>query len=78
MSISLAQLAQRVGARLDGDGSVEVSGCASIESAGPGDVTFVTSAKYARFLDTTGAAAVIIDDKTPCPSGTVRPTPFME
>ncbi len=70
--MSLDQLARRVGARLDGDGSVEVSGCASIESAGPGDVTFVTSAKYARFLDTTGAAAVIVDDKTPVPSGMVR------
>ena len=72
MSISLAELARRVGARLDGDGSVEVSGCASIEDAGPGDVTFVNNAKYARFLDTTAAAAVIVDDTTPCPSGTVR------
>ena len=70
--MSLDQLARRVGARLDGDGTVEVTGCASIECAGPGDVTFVNNAKYARFLETTGAAAVIIDDKTPCPSGRAR------
>ncbi len=66
--MSLDELAKRVGATLEGDGSVEVTGCASIESAGPGDVTFLTNRKYARFLETTAAAAVILDSKTPCPA----------
>ncbi len=63
MSMSLDELAKRVGARLEGDGSVQVTGCASIEHAGPDEVTFLTNAKYARFLKTTGAAVVIIDPK---------------
>ncbi len=70
--MSLDELAERVGATLEGDGSVEVTGCASIENAGPGDVTFLTNRKYARFLDTTDAAAVIIDAKTPCPARAAR------
>ncbi len=65
--MSLDELANRVGARLEGDGSVQVTGCAPIEHAGPDEVTFVSNAKYARFLSTTGAAAVIIDTKTPHP-----------
>ncbi len=70
--MSLDELAKRVGATLEGDGSIEVTGCASIESAGPDDVTFLTNRKYARFLDTTDAAAVITDAKTPRPSRAAR------
>lgn len=69
VSMSLAELADRIGAELVGDGSLSVKGCASIDRAGPDEVTFVAKPKYARFLDTTRAAAVIVDPKTACPSG---------
>lgn len=65
----LVQLARRIGATLAGDGTRSVKGCAPIEHAGPEDLTFVANAKYARFLRTTKAAAVIVDPKTSCPSG---------
>ena len=77
--MSLDELAKRVGARLEGDGSVQVTGCASIEHAGPNEVTFLSNTKYSRFLRTTGAAAVIIDSKTPQPSraaGLVADDPY--
>lgn len=67
MSMPLAELAERIGATLAGDGTVEVTGCASIEHARADQVTFVANEKYARFLDTTRAAAVIVDPKTTCP-----------
>jgi UDP-3-O-[3-hydroxymyristoyl] glucosamine N-acyltransferase len=79
MSMSLDELAKRVGARLEGDGSVQVTGCAPIEHAGPDEVTFLSNAKYSGFLKTTGAAAVIIDPKTPLPSraaGLVADDPY--
>ncbi|MHC4102968.1 MAG: UDP-3-O-(3-hydroxymyristoyl)glucosamine N-acyltransferase [Planctomycetota bacterium] len=58
--MTLAQLAQRIGATLVGEESAEVTGCAPIEHAGPGEVTFVANTKYARFLKTTRASAVIV------------------
>lgn len=58
----LSELARKVGATVDGDESLEISGLAPIETAGPGDLTFVANPRYARFLATTGAAAVIVGE----------------
>jgi UDP-3-O-[3-hydroxymyristoyl] glucosamine N-acyltransferase len=69
MPTTLAQLAQRIGATLEGDGSAEVVGCAPIEHAGPEHVTFVANTKYARFLKTTRAGAVIVGPDLDCPPG---------
>lgn len=59
--MSLNELAKRIGAQVLGDGSREVSRCAAIEEAGPDEVAFVANAKYARFLTSTKAAAVLVD-----------------
>jgi UDP-3-O-[3-hydroxymyristoyl] glucosamine N-acyltransferase len=67
MSIKLEQLARQIGATLVGDGTVEITGCAPIECAEADQVTFMANAKYRRFLETTRAAAVIIDPRTSCP-----------
>jgi UDP-3-O-[3-hydroxymyristoyl] glucosamine N-acyltransferase len=58
--IRLADLAERIGATLDGDGDVRVDRVATLENAGPGALTFVANAKYRGQLSTTRAAAVII------------------
>lgn len=66
----LAELARRLGCRLEGDGDVEVTRVAGIEEAGPGDLTFLSNPKYASKLPTTRASAVIADDAAdgaPCP-----------
>ena len=68
----LSELARRLGATLTGDGSVEITGCASIERARGDEVTFLANEKYARFLESTRAAAVIVDNETPCPVGIAR------
>ena len=36
--MKLSVLAERLGCRLEGDGSIEIRGVASLEQAGPGDV----------------------------------------
>lgn len=67
--MTLTQLAQTIEAELIGDGSVEVIGCAPIDTATANEVTFLANAKYGRFLDTTNAAAVILDPNTRRPNG---------
>ncbi len=56
--IRLSELAARIGARLAGDDAV-VTGIAPIESAGPGQVTFLANAKYLRFARQSGASGII-------------------
>jgi len=58
--MKLADLAERLGAELHGDGSVEVTGVRGIEEASPSEVTFVANPKYAGLARTTKAAAVLV------------------
>jgi UDP-3-O-[3-hydroxymyristoyl] glucosamine N-acyltransferase len=72
MAMTLHELATRLGASLVGDGDRRVTGCAPIGSAGPDELAFVANRKYAKFLETTNAAAVLIDTETPCPEHITR------
>ena len=56
----LDELAAAVGADLEGDGSVEVAGVATLDDAGEGDVSFLSNAKYADRLAGTRAGAVCV------------------
>jgi UDP-3-O-[3-hydroxymyristoyl] glucosamine N-acyltransferase len=67
--VKLAELAQRLGTRLEGDGSIDVFRVAGIDDAGPGDVTFLANPRYASRLASTRASAVIASDRVsdaPC------------
>lgn len=59
-SLSLGQLAERIHATLEGDGSRVVKGCAPITVASDDDVSFLANSRYARYLESTRAAAVIV------------------
>jgi UDP-3-O-[3-hydroxymyristoyl] glucosamine N-acyltransferase len=72
MSITLDQLAETLGATVIGDGSVTITGCSPIDKAGPNEITFLANRKYAQFLNTTSAGAVLIDAETPCPERVTR------
>jgi UDP-3-O-[3-hydroxymyristoyl] glucosamine N-acyltransferase len=56
----LDELAVAVGATLDGDGAVDIVGLAPIEEARPGELSFVANPRYAKFLGSTRASAVIV------------------
>ncbi len=58
----LAELAQKLGCRLEGPPNLEISGVAGIEHAGPGQVTFMANRKYFSLLKTTRAAAVLLEE----------------
>ncbi len=61
----LSDLADRIGARLVGDGDVAVSGIAPIEEAGPGQVTFLANPKYLRFARESNASGIIARETVP-------------
>lgn len=56
----LRDLAERLGCELRGDGAVEIERVAPIETAGPGELTFVANPRYEKHLRGTRAAAVIL------------------
>jgi UDP-3-O-[3-hydroxymyristoyl] glucosamine N-acyltransferase len=57
---TLSELAQLVGGRVVGDGRVVVDKVASIEEAGPGEITFVANPRYQPLLASCKASAVIV------------------
>ena len=59
MKRSLQQIAEFVGARVVGDGSIEVSGVASLHSAGPADLVFVEDEKHLAAALASRAGGVI-------------------
>lgn len=58
--MKLGELATRIGCELRGDADIEIERVAPIETAGAGDLTFVGNPRYARYLESTRAAAVIV------------------
>jgi UDP-3-O-[3-hydroxymyristoyl] glucosamine N-acyltransferase len=63
--MKLADLAQHLGATLQGDPTAVITGVAAIETAGPGEVTFVANPKYASLARSTRAAAVLVEPSFP-------------
>jgi UDP-3-O-[3-hydroxymyristoyl] glucosamine N-acyltransferase len=61
----LEELAKKLGAELRGteeeDSEIEISGVAGIETAGPGEVTFISNKRYASLAKSTKAAAVLVE-----------------
>ena len=57
---SLSELAVLVGGKLIGEGATIIGKVASIDEAGPGDITFLSNPRYRRFLAQCRASAVIV------------------
>ena len=64
-SFRVDELAKQVGGDLVGNGSVEITGVASLADAGPTDVSFFASAKYSDALLRTRAGAILSVDNVP-------------
>ncbi|RXJ72505.1 UDP-3-O-(3-hydroxymyristoyl)glucosamine N-acyltransferase [Veronia nyctiphanis] len=61
-SITLAELANELGAELHGDGSVTISAIAGMDKAGEGEITFLSSSKYREHLEACQASAVMVKE----------------
>lgn len=59
MPFTLNELAERTGARLSGPGDTVIASVADITSGQAGSIVFVSNTKYAKYLRTTEASAVI-------------------
>lgn len=58
---SLGELADRLDLAFSGDVEKPIQGLASIENAGPGQLTFLADTRHLPLLDNTSAAAVILE-----------------
>ncbi|MEM1107106.1 MAG: UDP-3-O-(3-hydroxymyristoyl)glucosamine N-acyltransferase [Planctomycetota bacterium] len=58
--ITLNELAERLGGQVRGEGKVELTGCATLEDAGPDQLSFLNNPRYAPLLASTAASAVIV------------------
>jgi UDP-3-O-[3-hydroxymyristoyl] glucosamine N-acyltransferase len=56
----LGEIARRLGCTLEGDPEIEITGVASIEHAGDGEITFLADLRYRPALQTTRAAAILL------------------
>ena len=59
-SIRLADLAQQLDAELHGDGDIVITGVASMQSAGEGQITFMVNPRYREHLAACQASAVVM------------------
>ncbi len=66
--MKLSELAALLGGELSGDGETIVRGLAAIDGAGADEVTFLANKKYEKYIETTGAAAVIVGADCPAAS----------
>jgi UDP-3-O-[3-hydroxymyristoyl] glucosamine N-acyltransferase len=71
MSKTAVQLAAAIGARVEGDGSIELRGVAAPERAGAHDLIYVEGAKHAKRVAASAALCVIAPEELPFVNKTV-------
>lgn len=75
---TLSELAHLVGGKVIGDGGVEIGRVASIDDAGPGDITLLAQPRYRSLLPGCKASAVIISDEIAIPASLVSRNSFLQ
>ena len=58
--MKLRDIASRLGCELAGDGTIEISGVAGMDHAGPTELTFLANRKYAPKVRNSRAAAILV------------------
>jgi UDP-3-O-[3-hydroxymyristoyl] glucosamine N-acyltransferase len=71
MKRTAKELAEAIGARLEGDGAFEIAGVAAPERAGTRDLIYVEAAKHAQRAAASSAACVIAAEGLPLPGKTI-------
>ena len=61
-TLKLAELAETLACRLEGDPTAEVTGVAGMDHASPGHVSFLANRRYFPLLRSTRATAIFIED----------------
>src|SRR4029453_19556447 len=58
--MKLREIADALGCRVEGDGSIEITGVSGMEQAGPQQLTFLANPKYAPKVPHTKAGAILV------------------
>lgn len=74
MILSVAQIAERLGATVEGEAGRSVRGVAGVRDAGPDELAFVSQARYAAVAAASQAAALLVglDWNVPLPAALIR------
>ncbi len=72
--MKLADITEKLGGVLDGDGTIEITGLSSLAEAGDGDLTFLANPRYASGVAATQASAVLtaVNWTGICPCAVIR------
>ncbi len=60
--MKLAEIAQKLGCRIEGNAELEITGVAGLENAQPGQLTFLSNPKYRALVETTRASAILLGE----------------
>lgn len=64
--MKLSELAEATRAAVEsGDPEMEITGCAGLDVAGPGQITFLANPKYTKSVADTKASAIFVNEKSP-------------
>ncbi|HEY3490851.1 MAG TPA: UDP-3-O-(3-hydroxymyristoyl)glucosamine N-acyltransferase [Candidatus Deferrimicrobiaceae bacterium] len=69
-SMTLAELASKISARIEGPSEMVVTGVAPLDEAGPGQVSFIAQGKYVSMAAHSKASAIITKEPIPGSSAT--------
>ncbi len=71
MELTVSQVAKYIDGKVEGDESAVIFGVAKIEDAGEGEISFISNPKYAKYIDSTQASAVIVGYDFPATEKTI-------
>lgn len=78
--MKIKELSAELNCDLVGDPETMITGVAPIENARSGDITFLSNRKYRRYLATTSASAIILENADDLPEGKsaiISPSPYL-
>ncbi len=76
--MTLREIAQALGCRLEGDPEIEIRAVAAMERAGPGDLTFLANPKYASKVKNTQASAILVSEPIAGIASLVSTNPYLD
>ena len=65
MQLKITEIAKLVVGEINGDESIYITGVNKIEDAEKGELSFISNPKYAKYLETTNAATVLVSKDFP-------------
>ncbi len=79
ISLTTAQLAEKIGARLEGDKTLLIDSAAPVETAEPNQISFIANSLYEKHLSLSKAGAVVLNNEMDSQGKTVlrHPNPYL-